>query len=166
MLKGSKSFACGFKTTFFQKFLLKPHPNPFLLRFCVLKCGFNQICSKKCIFGPKMPYFFKIFGAFGAETCGFNPIFFAMPCGSGPPLLGQAPPYSISGGDYQSLAQSPPTKIANKRAATQYLDPEGVHANCINCIHCAKIFHIRCVGFTDRRAINEYYICTQFEHSL
>ena len=95
VLKGSKNFACGFKTTFFQKFLLKPHPNPFLLRFCVLKCGFNQICSKKCIFGPKIPYFFKIFGAFGAETCGFNPIFFAMPCGSGPPYWAR-PPYSIS----------------------------------------------------------------------
>ena len=84
VLKGSKNFACGFKTTFFQKFLLKPHPNPFLLRFCVLKCGFNQICSKKCIFGPKIPYFFKIFGAFGAETCGFNPIFCTTPCGSAP----------------------------------------------------------------------------------
>ena len=95
VLKGLKNFACGFKTTFFQKFLLKPHPNPFLLRFCVLKCGFNQICSKKCIFGPKIPYFFKIFGAFGAETCGFNPIFFAMPCGSGPPYWAR-PPYSIS----------------------------------------------------------------------
>ena len=92
VLKGSKNFACGFKTTFFQKFLLKPHPNPFLLRFCVLKCGFNQICSKKCIFGPKIPYFFKIFGAFGAETCGFNPIFFAMPCGSGPQPYWASPP--------------------------------------------------------------------------
>ena len=95
VLKGSKNFACGFKTTFFQKFLLKPHPNPFLLRFCVLKCGFNQICSKKCIFGPKIPYFFKIFGAFGAETCGFNPIFFAMPCGSGPPYWARPPTASL-----------------------------------------------------------------------
>ena len=59
VLKGSKNFACGFKTTFFQKFLLKPHPNPFLLRFCVLKCGFNQICSKNAFLDPKYPIFSK-----------------------------------------------------------------------------------------------------------
>ena len=70
------------------------------------------------------------------------------------------------GGEEHSLHQSPPTQDANKCAAPNCVDPDGAHANYINCIHCAKQFHIRCVGFTERRAVNESYICTQCERSL
>ena len=70
------------------------------------------------------------------------------------------------GEDEQSPPQPPPTQDANNCAAPNCVDPDGTHANYINCIHCAKQFHIRCVGFTERRAINESYICTQCERSL
>ena len=51
-------------------------------------------------------------------------------------------------------------------AAPKCLKPIGVHANHINCIHCGCTFHIRCIGFTERRAINESYICTKCERML
>ena len=70
------------------------------------------------------------------------------------------------GEDEQSPPQPPPTQDANNCAAPNCVDPDGTHANYINCIHCAKQFHIRCVGFTERRAVNESYICTQCERSL
>ena len=44
--------------------------------------------------------------------------------------------------------------------------PKGVHSKHINCIHCECAFHIRCVGFTERRAINECYTCTKCERRL
>ena len=44
--------------------------------------------------------------------------------------------------------------------------PKGVHSKHINCIHCGCAFHIRCVGFTERRAINESYICAKCERML
>ena len=43
---------------------------------------------------------------------------------------------------------------------------KGVHSKHINCIHCGCAFHIRCVGFTERRAINESYICAKCERML
>ena len=70
------------------------------------------------------------------------------------------------GEDEHSPPQPPPTQDANNCAAPNCVDPDGAHAKYINCIHCAKKFHIRCVGFTERRAINESYICTKCERSL
>ena len=59
-----------------------------------------------------------------------------------------------------------PVEVENNCAAPTCLKPIGVHSKLINCIHCGCAFHIRCIGFTERRAINENYICTKCEHML
>ena len=57
-------------------------------------------------------------------------------------------------------------EVEDNCAAPKCLKPKGVHSKHINCIHCGCAFHIRCVGFTERRAINESYICTKCERML
>ena len=59
-----------------------------------------------------------------------------------------------------------PAEVENNCAAPTCLKPIGVHSKLINCIHCGCAFHIRCIGFTERRAINESYICTKCERML
>ena len=59
-----------------------------------------------------------------------------------------------------------PVEVENNCAAPTCLKPIGVHSKLINCIHCGCAFHIRCIGFTERRAINESYICTKCERTL
>ena len=57
-------------------------------------------------------------------------------------------------------------EVEDNYAAPKCLKPKGVHLKHINYIHCGFAFHIRCVGFTERRAINESYICTNCESML
>ena len=57
-------------------------------------------------------------------------------------------------------------EVEDNCAAPKCLKPKGVHSKHINCIHCGCAFHIRCVGFTERRAINESYICAKCERML
>ena len=59
-----------------------------------------------------------------------------------------------------------PVEVENNCAAPTCLKPIGVHSKLINCIHCGCAFHIRCIGFTERRAINESYICAKCERTL
>ena len=59
-----------------------------------------------------------------------------------------------------------PAEVENNFAAPTCLKPKRVHSKHINCIHCGCAFHIQCVGFTERRAVNESYICTKCERML
>ena len=57
-------------------------------------------------------------------------------------------------------------EVEDNCAAPKCLKPIGVHSEHINCNHRGCAFHIRCIGFTERRAINESYICTKCERML
>ena len=68
--------------------------------------------------------------------------------------------------DDQSSSQPPATHKCQQMRSPEMLDTNRKHVNYINCTHCANFFHIRCDVFTERRTINESYICTQCERSL
>ena len=87
---------------------------------------------------------------------------------------------ALNEGNEESLAQEKQTQeaendfpedqeaaeIEESCEAPKCQKPKGVHSKHINCIHCGCAFHIRCVGFTERRAINESYICAKCERTL
>ena len=77
--------------------------------------------------------------------------------------------------DNQTTTRSQETEIpriqlgAKKRncAATKCIEmTEGKNAHYTNCIACNRQFHIRCVGFTERRASNLSYLCPECESTL
>ena len=52
-------------------------------------------------------------------------------------------------------------------AATKCIEmTEEKNAHYTNCIACNRQFHIRCVGFTERRASNQSYLCPKCESTL
>ena len=57
-------------------------------------------------------------------------------------------------------------EVEDNWAAPKCLKPKGAHSEHIDCIHCGCAFHIQCVVFIKRRAINENYIYTVCERML